>query len=163
MDGLMSVVAWMTRGLRKLLAGLLFIESQRAEYLADHLAAKVAGSVAVAGLLRKLGLAHNLKAVAERAYYSGDTDGRTVIDSFRAFVASVPAREMERIKRADERENARIDSTHPPTAMRIRFMESRGPAIPSVILDEAQSAAIDVELHTLNERLSMKIMGQYFD
>lgn len=161
--GFMFVLAKMTRGLRALLANLLFIESQRAEYLADHLAAKVAGSAAGISLLQKIGLAGNLKAVVERVYYGGDTDGRSVIEAFRAFVRSVPAREMERIQRADEKENARIDSSHPPTAMRIRFIENRGLAVSAIILDESQSGAIDVELRPLSERLSMKIMDRYFD
>ena len=74
----------------------------------------------------------------------------------------VPASEMERIKRADERENARIDASHPPTAMRVRFIESRGLAGPAVVLDEAQSVAIDAELRPMSERLSMKITDKYF-
>jgi Zn-dependent protease with chaperone function len=41
--------------LRHSLARLLFIDSQRAEYLADHLTATIAGPVAVVKLLEKLG------------------------------------------------------------------------------------------------------------
>lgn len=155
---LMRLMAKVTRGIRGLLANLLFIDSQRAEYLADHLAAKIAGPEAVVATMRKFGLGYNLRAIAERVYYSGDTDGRSVIDAFRRFVSDVPAREMERIKRVDERQEARIDASHPPTASRIKFIEGRPRLDPIVVLDDAQSRAIDDELRPLFERLSMKIM-----
>lgn len=161
--GVMFVVAKLTRGLWVMLANLLFIERQRAEYLADHLGAKVAGSAACVSLLQKLRIGDNLKGVVERVYYGGDTDGRSVIEAFRSFASAVPAREMERITLADEKENARIDASHPPTSMRIRFIAGRNLAAPSVILDDAQSAAIDAELRPLSERLSMKIMDRYFE
>jgi Zn-dependent protease with chaperone function len=161
--GLMFVLSKMTRGVRMVLATLLFIESQRAEYLADHLAAKVAGSAAGISLLHKIGLGCNLKAVVERVYYGGDSDGRSIIEAFRAFASSVPTREMERIRRANEKEDARIDSSHPPTAMRIRFIAARNVDSPAVTLDDAHSAAIDAELRQLSERLSMTLMDKYFE
>jgi hypothetical protein len=75
----------------------------------------------------------------------------------------MPAREMERITLANEKENARIDASHPPTAMRIRFIAGRNLVAPGLILHDAQSAAIDAELRPLSERLSMKIMDRFFD
>ena len=158
MHALMRLLGAMTRGVRGVLANLLYIDSQRAEYLADHLASKVAGSEAVVLMMRKFGLGQNLKAVAERVYYGGDTDGRSVIDAFRNFAGAVPAREMERIKRVDEREEARIDASHPPTVLRARFIEGRARLDPAIVLNAAQSRAIDKELQPLFERLSMEIM-----
>ncbi|WP_162918191.1 M48 family metalloprotease [Taklimakanibacter deserti] len=155
---LLRLIGGAIAGLRKLLASLLFLDSQRAEYLADHLAARIAGPVAKVKLLGKLGLDHNLKAVAERAYYAGDTDGRSVIDAFRAFVETVPEREMERVRRADEQESSRIDSAHPPTASRIRFIKSRHYELPLAILSDSLSRAIDEELQPFHERLSMRLM-----
>jgi len=160
MHAIMSLAGKLTRGIRILLANLLYLDSQRAEYLADHLAAKVAGSEAVVMTMRKFGLDANLKAVAERVYYGGDTDGRSVIDAFRNFTGNVPAREMERIKRAGEQEEARIDASHPPTASRISFIENRKRLDAAIVLDETQSRAIDKELQPLFERLSMKIMDE---
>ncbi|MGE0237386.1 MAG: M48 family metalloprotease [Parvibaculaceae bacterium] len=150
-------------GLRGLLARLLYLDSQRAEYLADHLAAKVAGPVATTKLLGKLGLGRNLQAVAERAYYGGDTDGRSVIDAFRGFVETVPEREMERIRRADATEHARIDASHPPTAARVTFIRSRHFELPMVILSDTLSRAIDDELQPLRERFSMKLMDGFIE
>ena len=161
MHALMRLFGGMTRGVRGLLASLLFVDSQRAEYLADHLAAKVAGSEAVVMMMRKLGLGYNLRAVAERVYYGGDTDGRSVIAAFHDFASAVPAREMERIKRVDEREEARIDASHPPTASRIRFIEGRARLDPIVVLDDVQSRAMDNELQPFFARLSMKLMDDF--
>jgi Zn-dependent protease with chaperone function len=160
---MMAVLGSAVGALRMLLVNLLYLDSQRAEYLADHLAAKVAGADATVKLLRKLGLDSNLRAVAERVYYNGDNEGRSVINAFRRFVDTVPEREMERIRRVDEKERSRVDLSHPPTASRIKFVESRAYGPPGLILDDALSQAIDAELAPLFERFSMKIMGWYFD
>jgi Zn-dependent protease with chaperone function len=160
---LMRFLGGVIGGLRQLLASLLFLDSQRAEYLADHLAAKIAGPVATLKLLSKTGLGRNLEAVAVRAYYRGDADGRSVIDAFRNFAGAVPEREMERIKRADEQENSRIDLAHPPTASRIRFIKSRHFELPLVILSDSLSRAIDEELQPFHERFSMKLMDLFVE
>ena len=166
-DVLVHVVMRLLRGaasaLRSRLTQLLYLDSQRAGYLSDYLAAKVAGPVATAKLLGKLGLGGNLEAVARRAYFAGDTDGRTVIDAFRAFVETVPEREMERVRRADEMENARIDTSHPPTASRITFIKSRHFELPTVILSDALSRAIDDELQPFREHFSMRLMDQFIE
>jgi Zn-dependent protease with chaperone function len=160
---LMRLIGGVIGGLRKLLASLLFLDSQRAEYLADHLAAKIAGPVATVKLLGKVGLGRNLEAVAERAHFGGDADGRSVIDAFRNFVETVPEREMERIRRADEQENSRIDASHPPTASRIKFIKSRHFELPLVILSDSLSRAIDAELQPFHERFSMKLMDLFVE
>lgn len=160
---IMGVLGSAVGALRMLLASLLYLDSQRAEYLADHLGAKIGGSVAALELLGKLGLGSNLRAVVDRVYYGGDNEGRSVMDVFRTFVNTVPEREMERIRRADEKEKSRVDSSHPPTASRIRFIESRTYGPPAFALDDAYAQAIDAELRPLYERYSMKVMGWYFD
>ncbi|WP_162914424.1 M48 family metalloprotease [Taklimakanibacter lacteus] len=160
---MMGLLGGVTGALRTLLASLLYLDSQRAEYLADHLEAKIAGQQAAVKSLHKLGLGSNLRAVVDRVYYGGDTDGRSLIHAFGAFVKSVPERELERIRRTNEKERSRVDSSHPPTGSRIKFIESRayGPAV--FVLDDAHSRAIDAELEPLFERHSMKIMGWFFD
>ncbi|MGE3872555.1 MAG: M48 family metallopeptidase [Parvibaculaceae bacterium] len=137
---------------RALLARLLFLDSQRAEYLADHLAAKIAGPVATVKLLGKLGLDRKLKAVAERAYYADDADGRQPAgDVFRNFVETMPDGEGEAIGRTGERENSRTDAAHPPTASRVRFIRSRHFELPLVVLSDTLSRAIDEELRPFRE------------
>ncbi len=65
------------RELRHSLARLLFIDSQRAEYLADHLTAKIAGPVAMVKLLEKIGRGVKPRAAAAHAHFAGDVDSRT--------------------------------------------------------------------------------------
>jgi Zn-dependent protease with chaperone function len=111
----MRIAGGLVVGLQRILLSLLYIDSQKAEYLADYLAAKIAGVPAALSLLHKLRLGENLTAVAERVYYRGDTDGRSVIEAFRAFCRAVPAREMERIRRAnDKEEHASMNRILPP-------------------------------------------------
>jgi Zn-dependent protease with chaperone function len=62
--------------LRHTLVRLLFIDSQRAEYLADHLTAKIAGPVAVVKLLEKIGLRVDRRAAAGHAHFAGDVGSR---------------------------------------------------------------------------------------
>ena len=158
---IMRPLGALVAALQRLLVSLLYMDGQRAEYLADLLAAKIAGGSACLSLLHKMRLAENLKAVTERVYYRGDTDGRSVIEAFGAFARAVPEREKERIKRADDKEEARIDASHPPTAYRIRFINSRNLEQPELIrLSDEGSARIDEELRPLFARYSMMIMDQ---
>jgi heat shock protein HtpX len=154
------IIGLLVGGLEWVLRSLLYIDSQRAEYLADFLAAKVAGGPAVTSLLHKLGLSDNLAAVADRVYYQGDTEGRTLIGAFRSFADQVPESEMERIKRINNKEESRIDASHPPTAYRIQFIVVRAVSAPARLLSDAESADIDRELQSLSERYSMKIMDR---
>jgi hypothetical protein len=157
---LMRLLGGTVGGLRKLLASLLFLDSQRAEYFAYHLAAKIAGAVATVKYLGKHGLGCNLEAVAQRVYCSDDRDGRSLIDAFRAFVETVPEGEIERVRRM---ENARIGSTRPPTASIIKFIRSRHYELPLVILSDSLSRAIDEELLPFHERLSMRLMKVFVE
>ena len=54
------------------------------------------------------------------------------------------------IRRADEKENSRIDSSHPPTASRIKFIKSRHYELPVAILSDSLSRAIDQELQDVS-------------
>jgi heat shock protein HtpX len=154
------VMSAAARQVRGHLARLLYLDSQRAEYLADHLTAKVAGPVATTKLLGKLGLARTLRAVAGQVHSGGDT-GQSLIDAFRAFVEAMPEGEMERLRQADEAEKARTDPSHPPTASRLTFIRSRHFELPLVILSDALSRAIDEELQPLRERLSIKLVERF--
>ncbi len=156
----LRVAGFLVSGLEWLLRNLLYMDSQRAEYLADYLAAKVAGGPAVISMLHKLGLHDNFAAVADRVYYQGDTQGRTLIAAFRSFAATVAESEMERIRRINSKEEARIDSSHPPTAYRVQFIESRAFSIPAFLLSQEESEEIDRELDSLNAHYAMKIMDR---
>ena len=47
------------------------------------------------------------------------------LDDLRATAASLPARELERVRRASYLDASRLDTTHPPTLQRIAFLKTR--------------------------------------
>ncbi|MFN8536659.1 MAG: M48 family metalloprotease [Thermomicrobiales bacterium] len=103
-----------------LLCHLLWRDSQRAEYLADRLAARTAGTDATLGLLDKIQLGQSFELSLQRAAYGRDNEG--LFDALRRRIRELPAREMERIRRVQQLTDARLDRTHPPTPYRIDLL-----------------------------------------
>jgi Zn-dependent protease with chaperone function len=139
---------------------LVLADAQRAEYLADALAASVAGSDAVVALHESTLLTERaewvLRTVADRA------DGDLFVELARE-LAAVPEYERERRRRVARLAEARLSDTHPPTAMRIRLLEEHGVRTAVVELDDARSAAIDDELRFLQRALVRKAHDAYRD
>jgi Zn-dependent protease with chaperone function len=139
---------------------LLLRDSQRAEYLADALAARVAGTDAMVAAHEKLLLASAVDAVAQRVSRSPGLD---LFAELEAAVERVPARERERRRRVARLEHARLEETHPPTAMRIELLERRPPEPGLVVLDPQRSRAIDDELRPLRAELQRRLVEDYRD
>ncbi len=119
-------------------------QSQRAEYLADALAADVAGHDACLSLLRTMHFSQTLAATAGALVASGETDD--LFGRLRRRIADTPEREWQRIDRVMDMEQTQLESTHPPTAQRIRLLSSRPDAAPRVVVDADEQFAIDREL-----------------
>jgi Zn-dependent protease with chaperone function len=135
---------------------LLLHDSQRAEYLADALAARVAGTEAVVLLHEKLLLEPLFEAVVkEHARPTGDAD---LFEATRLRFATVPARERERRRRVAMLEESRLLATHPPTGMRITLLEQRPPLSPAVTLDRERAEQIDAELRRLRSSLGERLV-----
>ncbi|MEV1173569.1 M48 family metallopeptidase [Nonomuraea sp. NPDC049784] len=97
---------------------LLHRSSQRAEYRADELGARVAGSRAMASMLdvltTRLPSAENF--LEPSAVVLGASD---LWNKLQASVAAVPDEELERRRQAAREEKTRVDATHPPTYLRM--------------------------------------------
>ena len=125
---------------------------QRAEYLADELGARLAGSEAVAGLLGKLLLrepvvgfitaARNVSRSAELRREAQDTLWARV----KEFADSIPETELLRRRMVDEARNTRTDRTHPATHLRAALMRERPPLAGTLKLSADEWARIDAEL-----------------
>jgi len=139
---------------------LLLYDMQRAEYLADSLAAKVAGRDAVVALHEKLLLEPVIRHAVQRATHDR-TDPGSVCDVVAASVRGVPELERERRRRVAALERTRREATHPPTAMRIDVLESRAPTSPLVVLGDDESRAIDAELAPQRSRLGQALVDRY--
>lgn len=142
---------------------LLLRDSQRAEYLADALAADAAGTEGVVSLHEKLLLESTFQAVVQHASRRPDADQVDVFAEVAGMSANVPDRERERRRRVARLEEARLDATHPPTARRIELLEGRPPKAPRVTLAAEQSAAIDDELASKRPVLQRVLVEEYQD
>jgi heat shock protein HtpX len=118
--------------------------SQRAEYYADAVATRVAGSEGAAGLLDVLLVAGAMPAVLRSSLLRGeDARGRLAsVDAARSQLAPM----MPGLRQLSLRDHASLFRSHPPTGLRERMVKS-GPALePQVVLTAEALDRIDHEL-----------------
>lgn len=142
---------------------LLLRDSQRAEYLADSFAAKVAGTNATIGLHEKALLGSAVSGLVKFGADPASKPSTDLFEQIRAHMALVPDRERERRRRVARLEDARLDVTHPPTGLRIRLLEERPVDEPAVSLSQAGSDSIDFELAPLRPALQERLLDEYRD
>lgn len=105
-----------------ILRGISARTGQRAEYLADEMSLSAAGSSASLGCLTKLLLGESCMRELTNASRRREPD---LWRSERDFVESVPDYELARRRRVAGAKLLSIDGRHPPTELRIRFVEKR--------------------------------------
>jgi Zn-dependent protease with chaperone function len=160
-----SYVVWILSipfaAVQSLLAQLLCLDKQQAEYFADYLASTVSGTEATVASLRRLGCEEHLHEVLLRSAYSVSQSGAHVLDLFRERIANLPDREWQRLARASQREGARLDASHPPTAYRIEFLNAHMVAKSKIVATEEAMRTIDAELKATQEILGQRLIAQY--
>lgn len=141
--GILWVFATMFEQLWVVLTRLSFLDSQRAEYFADGVAARAAGREAAVQLLGKLGYMPLLERGFLEMAPNMIPSGTAYFDQLchYAIDPSQAVRETLRDKMRDERHS--VDNTHPPTLDRIGFLEDMGDEATDPI---EYSSAIDAEL-----------------
>jgi hypothetical protein len=132
---------------------------QRAEYLADAQAARAAGTAAVIALHERFLLESQFELTVQQAAQADDA--AAVFARLHEALEAVPERERERRRRVARLEHARLDATHPPTALRIELLEGRPAAEPVVTLNTAWSARIDTELAPLERDLARELLDAH--
>lgn len=154
-------LAQISKGLMLLLVHLLFRDMQRAEYMADHMAAKAAGTEAMLGLLRKLHMSDTVQTTLTR-FYLNSSKGNPY-DELKRQIDRMPTRELERITRVEKMLASRLDATHPPTAYRIDLLKEREIRWPMVVMGEVNAAAINEELDRAVPQLQAALLNEHFD
>ena len=139
----------------------LLRDSQRAEYLADALAARVAGTSAVVRLHEKLLLDGSATMAVHRYAMGRQAVEGDVFDAMRDAIAGVPAREVERRRQLARLETTRLSATHPPTGKRILLLERRANVPASLTPDVTRLEAIEADLRDVRSRLSKRLVEQY--
>jgi heat shock protein HtpX len=146
---------------QSLLAQLLWLNKQQAEYFPDYLAAKAAGTGAAVSLLQRFGCGAYLDEVLVRNAYSTSQSGAYILRLFQRRIASLPGREWQRLARVAACEGARLDASHPPTGHRIDFLRAHFVAQRQLTAEDKAMSAIDAELKTLQERIGQRLIARY--
>jgi Zn-dependent protease with chaperone function len=158
-NGLLWVLSRPPLWLFRLEVHLLLQDSRRAEYLADAIAAREAGSAAIVGVHEKLLLQGSFQQIVRRyAHPSTHPEDGDLFAAVLPTLAAVPERERERRRRVALLEASSLGSTHPPTGQRIRLLEQRPILAAQVVLSNADSDAIDRELSGLRPALQRKLV-----
>ncbi|MBI4316922.1 MAG: M48 family metalloprotease [Chloroflexi bacterium] len=139
---------------------LSWLVSQRAEYLADYLAASVAGTEAVLALLDKLHFVGAFECTVLRASLNWDRQKQDVFEELRKEIGQMPERELERLRRVKQMESSRLDVTHPPTTYRLRLLAAHPMPHPKLTLPPEVFDRLDCELATLKGETQEKLLDQ---
>jgi Zn-dependent protease with chaperone function len=143
------------------LAHLLWRDSQRAEYLADALAARLGGTEAQLSSLEKLHFARIFDLLAEKAAINSAK--QDLFSELRSRIAIVPRRELQRISRVERLRESRLDATHPPTPFRIDFLRAHPVTQPQVVMSQADFEQMEHELASLHGPIQEQILDKYRD
>jgi Zn-dependent protease with chaperone function len=138
-----------------LLLGLLFHRSsQRAEHRADEMQARIAGPVATASLLDVLiTRGDSVSAFLNSSAVAVGTD--PLWTALRTQLGALPESELERHRGTARLEKRTVDSTHPPTYLRLQRIAALPDTEPRVRADEMET--IDAELERAASRVAQAL------
>ena len=158
---ILMLLAQIPRGAAFILIHLLWQDSQRAEYLADSLAAKAAGTEAVLSLLAKFQLAPLVQFTVQNAATGSSHEG--LLQLLRKRCDMLPPAEWKRLDRVGRLEQSRLDCTHPPTSLRIALLEARVVAQPTVQIDLDTWRRLESALARLDPTATRMLIVNYRD
>ncbi len=153
---MLSLLPWIAA---QALIHLLYRDSQRAEYLADRLAAQISGTEAALAALEKMHLTDTFVLSVRRS-----TLNPNVADFFAEFhqrVMHLPPRELERIRRAERLHGSRLNMTHPPTVHRVDALRAHWVASPQVVCNADAPQAIEQELIGFEDSITRELKRRY--
>jgi Zn-dependent protease with chaperone function len=157
----LMLLAQLPRGAGFVLMHLLWRDSQRAEYLADSLAAKAAGTAAVVSLLAKLQLSDLVQTAIQNVAMGSSKE--TLLLLLRARCAAMPSIEWKRLDRVGRMQQSRLDSTHPPTSQRIALLEARVVSQATLRVDAVTRQRFEGELAQADPPATQMLVEQYRD
>ncbi|MDM4720108.1 M48 family metallopeptidase [Micromonospora sp. WMMA1363] len=117
---------------------------QRAEYLADEMSAKAAGTAAATDLLDATLRVESMALAVRREARAGHGPQRWQAAVAESWAAN--ADQLPRLRQLSAREEASLFSSHPPTGLRQLMLDGAKRHEPAVVLTEDRSARIDTEL-----------------
>ncbi len=155
--GLAKLVSYCALGL----AHLLWRDSQRAEYLADYLSAKLAGTEAALDALKKPYFSGTFSMTVQNVTLNWERDGKDMFSELKRRIDEVPERELERIRRIAMIEDSRLNVTHPPTPLRIEMLRSQPVTSPEMEIDSIDFDAVEQEFVSIRDNLAKELRMNY--
>jgi Zn-dependent protease with chaperone function len=159
---IMAALAIIPLAIARLLYALIARESQRSEYLADVVAARLAGSRALVSFFDKLHLApayvNAMTATSEGAWLEG-----SIWKELRYRADHFPETEHRRARMRDRTAAARLDATHPPTSSRIEAVLARPSTVAQLTLTSGRSGQMDDELMRQLPAIQRDIVDRHVD
>jgi hypothetical protein len=93
--------------------------------------------------------------------YVHQTGSASLLEEIRSHASALPPRERDRLHRASVMEGSRLDTTHPPTALRIEFLKAHPVKANRALLSDVEFEAIDCELQRLEGRVQRELVDAY--
>jgi heat shock protein HtpX len=137
------------------LSALALRDHQRAEYLADAIAADVAGTEATVALLDRLVLA---PSVVTLIGYNADSTPPARWGAMASSFADSRRDDLPALRQLTER-STRLWDSHPPGGLRARLIEGRPRQWPEVSLSDEESSRIDRELAGWYAATHRRVLG----
>lgn len=145
---------------------LLFVtfnRSQRAEYLADGLAAQVSGVLPMQTALKKFDLTPLIEKEIQKLYPFRDQQDGRIFDVMATAVNDAHPDDVKNLEAKAAEKKQRIDDSHPPTLYRVGFLDALGDMTPLLDAQAFDFEQIDAELAEESDRLGKKLMQMYED
>lgn len=152
-------LSYLVKGLAVLIMHLGYRESQLAEFRADLFGSQVAGTKAMLAMMEKCHYDNTVYNAQQTYTLAGQNQSFWAI--LQEHVNALPANELERLRRMQQIEGARMDSTHPPTVDRLQVINSHPFDTPKVQLSENEYTRIKNDLVDYYERIEHKIKDDY--
>ncbi|MFE9923024.1 M48 family metallopeptidase [Streptomyces sp. NPDC005774] len=160
------------QGVLMLLDQLTLRATQRAEYLADSVAARAGSTKAAVGFMDRLLIADstavtlrieaNKTRAARRGTRQIEGRGDELWEYLAARMASVPEYEYERQRRVGVLRGHSVDSTHPPTHLRRECLLAAEVAPAAVVADADRERRIAAELADARSTVARKVIRDGF-
>lgn len=141
------------------LLGLIWAQSQRAEYRADLLGMEFAGMEPMLTTLEKISAGDLTPATVREHVVRKEAPG-AIFEALRARWQALPENEKERRRRVMQRENHRLDATHPATAYRIEMLRTQRKHIHQHQLPGRDWKALDAELAPQRQEIAQALLDQ---
>jgi heat shock protein HtpX len=155
-------LGWVVVPVQWVLSAVLFVvhvalvavgqrDAQRAEYLADELAATAAGTDAAVRLLDMVLLGEVIDAMIRRESRNGR--GADVWRTAARRSRSNSSATIAALRQLTQRDEASLFASHPPIGLRAAMLRRRSAHTASIVLAGHESALIDTELTVLTDKL----------